>query len=101
MGRQSYTGYSDSDRRHVNTHKHPEPLIPRNQIRGVRERIDIKGNQLVPLYEDDVRAGVNDLLDQDVDDESYVPYTWTDRSLQDLPDSMSTFKDLEQAADDD
>ncbi|WP_208644664.1 hydantoinase/oxoprolinase N-terminal domain-containing protein [Haloarcula quadrata] len=66
-GRQSYTGYSYSDRLHVNTHKHPEPLIPRNQIRGVRERIDVKGNTLVPLYEDDVREGVNDLLDQDVD----------------------------------
>lgn len=43
-GRQSYTGYSSSDRLHVNTHKHPEPLIPRNRIRGVRERIDVEGN---------------------------------------------------------
>ena len=66
-GRQSYTGYSYSDRLHVNTHKHPEPLIPRNQIRGVRERVDVKGNTLVPLYEDDVREGVSDLLDQGVD----------------------------------
>jgi len=37
----------------------------------------------------------------DVDDEPYVPYTWTDRSLQDLPDSVSTFKNLEQTSDDD
>lgn len=66
-GRQSYTGYSYSDRLHVNTHKHPEPLIPRNRIRGVRERVDVKGNTLVPLYEDDVREGVNELLDQEVD----------------------------------
>jgi acetone carboxylase beta subunit len=66
-GRQSYTGYSYSDRLHVNTHKHPEPLIPRNQIRGVRERIDVKGNELVPMYEDDVQESVNHLLDQDVD----------------------------------
>jgi acetone carboxylase beta subunit len=66
-GRQSYTGYSYSDRLHVNTHKHPEPLIPRNQIRGVRERIDVKGNELVPIYEDDVEEGVTELLDQDVD----------------------------------
>lgn len=69
-GRQSYTGFSYSDRLHVNTHKHPEPLIPRNRIRGVRERIDVKGNDLIPLesYEDDVREGVRDLLDQDVDE---------------------------------
>ena len=69
-GRQSYTGFSYSDRLHVNTHKHPEPLIPRNRIRGVRERIDVKGNELIPLeeYEDDIREGVNDLLDQGVDE---------------------------------
>jgi acetone carboxylase beta subunit len=69
-GRQSYTGFSYSDRLHVNTHKHPEPLIPRNRIRGIRERIDVKGNELIPLdeYEDDIREGVNDLLDQGVDE---------------------------------
>lgn len=69
-GRQSYTGFSYSDRLHVNTHKHPEPLIPRNRIRGVRERIDVKGNDLIPLeqYEDDVREAVTDLLDQNVDE---------------------------------
>jgi len=66
-GRQSYTGFSYSDRLHVNTHKHPVPLIPRDQIRGVRERIDVKGNELVPIYEDDVRESVNELLDRDVD----------------------------------
>jgi acetone carboxylase alpha subunit len=28
----------------------------------------------------------------DVDDEPYVPYTWTaERSIRDLPDSTSTF----------
>jgi len=66
-GRQSYTGFSYSDRLHVNTHKHPEPLIPRDQIRGVRERIDVKGNELVPIYEDDIRESVDELLDRDVD----------------------------------
>jgi acetone carboxylase beta subunit len=66
-GRQSYTGYSYSDRLHVNTHKHPEPLIERDLIRGVRERIDVKGNELVGLYEEDVREAVADLLDRDVD----------------------------------
>ncbi|MFT4945069.1 MAG: acetone carboxylase beta subunit [Halovenus sp.] len=66
-GRQSYTGFSYSDRLHVNTHKHPEPLIPRDQIRGVRERIDVKGNELVPIYEDDIRESVDELLDRNVD----------------------------------
>ena len=66
-GRQSYTGFSYSDRLHVNTHKHPEPLIPRDQIRGVRERIDVKGNELVPIYEEDIRESVDELLDRGVD----------------------------------
>jgi acetone carboxylase beta subunit len=66
-GRQSYTGFSYSDRLHVNTHKHPEPLIPRDQIRGVRERIDVKGNELIPIYEEDIRESVDELLDRDVD----------------------------------
>ena len=66
-GRQSYTGFSYSDRLHVNTHRHPEPLIPRDQIRGVRERIDVKGNELVPIYESDVRESVDELLDRGVD----------------------------------
>jgi acetone carboxylase beta subunit len=66
-GRQSYTGYSYSDRLHINTHRHPEPLIPRDMIRGVRERIDVKGNVLVPLYEDDVREATDRLLDRGAD----------------------------------
>ncbi len=66
-GRQSYTGFSYSDRLHVNTHRHPEPLIPRDQIRGVRERVDVKGNELVPIYESDVRESVDELLDRGVD----------------------------------
>jgi acetone carboxylase alpha subunit len=38
----------------------------------------------------------------DVEDEPYVPYTWTaGRSLRDLSDSSSTFLDAERAADDD
>ncbi|WIV68021.1 hydantoinase B/oxoprolinase family protein [Natrialbaceae archaeon AArc-T1-2] len=37
----------------------------------------------------------------DVEDEPYVPYTWTDRSIRDLPGPASTFRDRERAADDD
>ncbi|WP_302081047.1 hydantoinase B/oxoprolinase family protein [Salinibaculum rarum] len=34
-----------------------------------------------------------------VDDEPYVPYTWTNRSIQDLPNPASTFKNEEQTTD--
>ena len=36
-----------------------------------------------------------------VGDEPYVPYTWTNRSIRDLPDSVSTFNNLERTTDDD
>src|SRR6266545_1324493 len=39
-GIQTYLGYPYSDRLHVATHHHNEPLVPRELIRGVRERIE-------------------------------------------------------------
>ena len=37
----------------------------------------------------------------DVDEEPFVPYTWSSRSIRDLPDSSSTFSEREQAASED
>ncbi|MFD1564534.1 hydantoinase B/oxoprolinase family protein [Haloarchaeobius amylolyticus] len=37
----------------------------------------------------------------EVDDEPYVPYTWTDRSIRDLSGPESTFADRKQVSDDD
>ena len=34
----------------------------------------------------------------DVNEEPFVPYTWSERSIRDLPDSSSTFSDAERAA---
>ena len=36
----------------------------------------------------------------DVEDEPYVPYTWTDRSIRDLPGPEATFGSRERATDD-
>ncbi|SFJ66841.1 hydantoinase/oxoprolinase family protein [Thermoflavimicrobium dichotomicum] len=66
-GIQTYLGYSYSDRLHVATHRHNEPLIPRERIRGVRERIDLFGDVIIPLYEDEVFQAVEELLDQEVE----------------------------------
>lgn len=64
---QVWLGRSYIDRLHSVTHEHNEPLIPRNQIRGVRERIDPVGEVAIPLYEDDVIAAVTALLGADVE----------------------------------
>ena len=60
-GIQTYLGYPYSDRLHVATHYHNEPLVPRELIRGVRGRVDMFGDEAIPLYEDEARAAVTEL----------------------------------------
>lgn len=69
MGRglQSWAGYSYADRLHAVTHRHPEPLLPRSRVFGVTERIDQFGTVVIPLYEHEVTAAVDRLIEQRVD----------------------------------
>lgn len=69
MGRgiQSYLGYSYEDRLHLNTHRYEPPLVPRELVRGVTERIDLFGEIAIPLREDEVREAVEYLLDEGVE----------------------------------
>jgi acetone carboxylase beta subunit len=66
-GIQTYLGYPYSDRLHVATHYHNEPLVPRERIRGVRERIDTFGEVAIPLYEDEARTAIAELRDAGVE----------------------------------
>ncbi len=66
-GIQTYLGYSYSDRLHVATHHHNEPLVPRSLVKGVRERVDGFGEPAIPLYEDEARAAVEELRDAGVE----------------------------------
>ena len=66
-GIQTYLGYPYSDRLHVATHHHNEPLVPRSLVKGVRERIDGFGEPAIPLYEDEARAALAELRDADVE----------------------------------
>ena len=66
-GIQTYLGYSYSDRLHVATHFHNEPLVPRERMKGVRGRIDVFGQEVLPLREQDVREAVAELLDGGVE----------------------------------
>jgi acetone carboxylase beta subunit len=54
-------------RLHAREHEHPIPLIPRNQIKGVRGRINFWGDELIPLYKEEVKKVVEELLDMNVD----------------------------------
>ena len=66
-GIQTYLGYSYSDRLHVATHFHNPPIVPRELMKGVRGRIDVMGDEVLPLREDDVREAANELLDAGVE----------------------------------
>jgi N-methylhydantoinase A/acetone carboxylase beta subunit len=66
-GIQTYLGYSYSDRLHLATHYHNPPLVPRERVKGVRGRVDVFGEVVVPLREQDARDAAAELLDAGVD----------------------------------
>jgi acetone carboxylase, beta subunit len=66
-GIQTYLGFSYADRLHIATHHHNDPLIPRDRVHGVRGRIDLFGNEVLPLREADAREAVAALLDDGVE----------------------------------
>src|ERR687891_2092747 len=66
-GIQTYLGYPYADRLHVATHFHNPPLVPHERMKGVRGRIDVFGEEVLPLREADVREAAAALLDDDVE----------------------------------
>ena len=66
-GIQTYLGYPYSDRLHIATHYHNPPLVPRERMKGVRGRIDVFGDEVAPLREEDVREAATELLDAGVE----------------------------------
>ena len=66
-GIQTYLGFPYSDRLHLATHFHNPPLVPRERIFGVRGRIDVFGEEVLPLREEDARVAARALLEAGVD----------------------------------
>ncbi len=66
-GIQTYLGFSYSDRLHLATHFHNEPIVSRDRMKGVRGRIDVMGTEVLPLREADVRQAAAELLDAEVE----------------------------------
>jgi N-methylhydantoinase A/acetone carboxylase beta subunit len=65
-GIQSWADRSYAGRLHAREHEHPEPLVPRENIRGVRGRMNMAGLPTLPLYEDEAYEAIHDLLDRGV-----------------------------------
>jgi len=66
-GIQTYLGYSYADRLHLATHHHNEPVVPRELMKGVRGRIDVLGQEVLPLREEDVREAARELHEAGVE----------------------------------
>ncbi|HME04665.1 MAG TPA: hydantoinase/oxoprolinase family protein, partial [Solirubrobacteraceae bacterium] len=66
-GIQTHLGSSYADRLHLATHFHNEPLVPRARMKGVRGRIDVFGDEVLPLREKDVGDAAIALLDDGVE----------------------------------
>lgn len=66
MGRavQSYLGYAFEDRIHLNTHRYDDPLVSIKDTRGVTERIDSKGNVVIPVRLHEAREAARELIEQ-------------------------------------
>lgn len=64
--RQAWNTLSYAERLHAVSHFHPRPLVPRNMIVGVRERILVTGIEMIPLYEDEVEKAARLLLERGV-----------------------------------
>jgi N-methylhydantoinase A len=56
-------GLPPEEVRHVTAVTKPEPLVPMELVRGVRERIDSSGRVVVPLVETDVLRALEELID--------------------------------------
>jgi N-methylhydantoinase A len=55
-------GLAEDEVRHVPYVTKPEPLVPRDLIRGVTERIDYRGEVVVPLRLDEVDRAASELV---------------------------------------
>jgi len=65
-GFQIHAGYGYADKSHKVSHIHNEPFVPLKLIRGVTERVTTSGEIAIPLYEDEVRRAMKELLDKGV-----------------------------------
>src|SRR5882724_1123248 len=58
-------GLSADEIKHVTWITKPEPFVQREQVVGVRERMDYQGNEIVPLNRADVMDSIRRLIEED------------------------------------
>jgi len=63
----NWAEYSYEDRLHSATHATPPELVPRRLVKGVTERINMFGAEVIPLYEEEVRERARELIEEGVE----------------------------------
>ncbi|MHA1454560.1 MAG: hydantoinase/oxoprolinase N-terminal domain-containing protein, partial [Promethearchaeota archaeon] len=64
---QCWIGLDYGGRLHAREHEHPDPIVPRKQIKGVRGRINFWGEELIPLYKDEATKAIEELIEMDME----------------------------------
>ncbi len=66
--KQIYAGFGYADRLHKVGHYHNDPtLVQRKLVRGVTERLNLFGQEIIPVYEHEAERAVEELLERNVD----------------------------------
>ena len=60
-------GLSEDEIRHQVSCRKPEPLIPRELIKGIRERVDCFGKEVIPLDMEQAKKCIDDLVAEGVE----------------------------------
>ncbi|MBW2724740.1 MAG: hydantoinase/oxoprolinase family protein, partial [Deltaproteobacteria bacterium] len=64
-GSQTFIGAQWSEITHMQYRRHRVPLVPSSLSRGATERIDMFGTPVIPLYEEEVRQGARELIEDE------------------------------------
>ena len=97
-GSQTFIGAQWSEITHMQYRKHRIPLVDRKRARGVTERIDMFGQVIIPMYEDEVRQGIRELIvDEEVESIAIIflqSYTNPQHELRAAEIAREVMKDL-------
>lgn len=66
-GEGGWIGYPYTDRLHTVTHHHDDPVIPRDRIVGIQGRIDMFGDEVIKLRDQDVEEQAAKLIAAEVE----------------------------------
>ncbi|MBI2875231.1 MAG: hydantoinase/oxoprolinase family protein, partial [Firmicutes bacterium] len=70
-------GLDESQIRRPNTVTKPVPIVPRERIHGITERVDSGGNVVVPLVEAEIEAALDELVNRHGVEAVAVSFLWS------------------------